>query len=62
MSRRQQTRISGPEALSDPEYLRDLAERLRHIPVMYGTDGYDIDRLYEMARAIEKPPSSGPSE
>jgi hypothetical protein len=39
--------------LTDVEYLRDLAERLRHIPVMYGTDDGDIDRLLEIARALE---------
>lgn len=44
------------EELPPAAYLRDLAERLRHVPVMYGTDGYDIDRLAEIARAIEKAP------
>lgn len=40
------------EELSDKEYLADLAERLRHIPVMYGTDGYDIDRLESMSNEM----------
>ena len=43
----------APE-LPAAEYLRDLANRLMHVPVEYGTDGYDIDRLAEIARAIEK--------
>lgn len=34
-------------------YLRNLAERLMHIPVMYGTDGYDIDALSEIARRVD---------
>ena len=38
--------------MADSEYLRDLAERLRHIPVMYGTDGYDIDRLEQIAKRL----------
>lgn len=38
------------ESMDDEEYLRDLAERLRHIPVMYGTDDYDIGRLLQIAR------------
>jgi hypothetical protein len=36
---------------TDAEFVRDLAERLRHIPVMYGTDDGDIDRLLEIANA-----------
>jgi hypothetical protein len=43
----------GDEELSPGEYLKDLAERICQIPVMYGTDGYDYDRLQEIARAIE---------
>lgn len=39
--------------LSDVAYLRDLAERLRNVPCMYGTDGYDIDRLQEVAQNLE---------
>ena len=34
-------------------YLRDLAERLARIPVMYGVNGADIDRLREIAEEIE---------
>jgi hypothetical protein len=37
------------------EYLRDLAERLRHVPVMYGVDGYDVDRLGWIAADTTKP-------
>lgn len=36
--------------MTDQEYLRDLSERLMHVPVMHGTDQYDVDRLLEMAR------------
>jgi|JI10StandDraft_1071094.scaffolds.fasta_scaffold906808_1 hypothetical protein len=43
----------APE-LPAAEYLRDLANRLMHVPVEYGTDGYDIDRLAEIAREIEE--------
>jgi hypothetical protein len=43
----------GDEELSPGEYLKDLAERIFQIPVMYGTDGYDYDRLQEIACAIE---------
>lgn len=42
------------EAMSASDYLRDLAERLTHVPVMYGTDQYDISRLNDIAHAIEK--------
>ena len=41
------------EQLSDTDYLEDLAERLRHIPASYGTDDYDIDRLYEIAKKYD---------
>jgi hypothetical protein len=34
------------------EYLRDLAERLMAVPVMYGVDQSDIDRLNDIARRI----------
>lgn len=39
--------------LSDYDYLRDLAERLRNVPVMYGIDGYDIDHLPIVAENIK---------
>jgi len=32
----------------DRDFLRDLAERLRRIPVMYGVDEGDVDTLYSM--------------
>jgi hypothetical protein len=41
-----------PSELGDQEYLRNLAERLMHVPVMYGTDQYDCDRLLELARKM----------
>lgn len=39
--------------MSNAEYLRDLSDRLREIPVMYGVDGYDCDRLRWIARDLE---------
>ena len=41
------------EELPDHLYLADLAERLMHIPVMYGTDGYDVDRVAAIARKLK---------
>lgn len=38
---------------SDSAYLRDLSNRLMHVPVMYGIDGFDIDCLAEMAGRLE---------
>ena len=38
---------------SDHVYLRDLAERLRSIPAMYGTDGGDVDRVLEIAKKLK---------
>lgn len=38
---------------SVPEFLRDLAERLMHVPVMYGTDQGDASRLQEIAGELE---------
>lgn len=32
-----------------PDYLLKLATRLSHIPVKYGTDGGDVDRLMEIS-------------
>lgn len=40
--------------LSTAAYLRDLAERLMHVPAMHGTDQYDCDRLSAIAEAIDK--------
>jgi hypothetical protein len=46
---------------SIPEFLRDLAERLMRIPVKYGTDQSDVDRLYHIARQFdEKQPCTTP--
>lgn len=38
----------------DVKFLRDLAARLRNIPVMHGTNDFDIDRLTSLARRIEE--------
>lgn len=46
-------RMYGWLMSTHPEFLRDLAERLRHVPVMYGTDDGDIDRLLVIAREVE---------
>ena len=40
--------------LNDSDYLKDLSERLRNVPVMYGVDGYDIDRLRMMGKELEE--------
>lgn len=37
------------------EYLRDLATRLMGVPIMYGTDQYDVDTLLRIARELETP-------
>lgn len=42
------------QVMSDSQYLLNLAERIRHIPVMYGTDDHDIFRLGQIARKIAK--------
>jgi hypothetical protein len=39
---------------TDAEFLRDLAERIMHIPVCHGVDGGDSDRLCWIADKIEK--------
>lgn len=44
---------------TDVEFLRDLAERLFRIPVMYGVDQGDSDRLYQIAKAMEANKPSG---
>lgn len=36
----------------DVDFLADLAERLMHIPVMYGTDEGDVSRLRDIARHL----------
>lgn len=35
------------------EALRDLAERLMHVPVMYGVDQGDVENLRDLARKLE---------
>jgi hypothetical protein len=38
--------------MNHAEYLRDLAERLMRVPVMYGTDQSDCSKLYDIANDI----------
>lgn len=38
---------------TDVKYLRDLADRIMCIPVIYGTDQSDVDTLLQLARKIE---------
>lgn len=45
--------VMTPDQLNDWDYLHDLAERLMHIPVTFGTDQYDVDRLLEIARKLK---------
>ena len=40
--------------IDDEKYLRDLAERIMHIPVMHGTDQGDTDRLLEIAAKLAR--------
>jgi hypothetical protein len=39
---------------SDPDFLRDLADRIMHIPVVHNLDQGDVDRLLEIARKLER--------
>jgi hypothetical protein len=41
-----------PAEVDDSVYLLDLRERLRGVPVGYGTDDGDIDRLGEIAQKL----------
>lgn len=45
--------MKNKDEMEDWEYMRDLVERLREVPVMYGIDGYDIDRLSNIALDFE---------
>jgi hypothetical protein len=45
---------ANAEELSPAAYLHDLAERLMRVPVSFGVDGYDIDRLSEIARSLDE--------
>lgn len=49
--------------LDVPNYLRDLADRLRHVPSFHGTGslGDDADRLYNIAAEIETSPKPAPT-
>ena len=40
--------------LTSPEYLRDLAERLMHVPVMYGVDQSDVAQLRHIAERQDR--------
>lgn len=50
------------EELSDAEYLRDLADRVFRIPACHGTDQYDVTRLIEISRKMEKRNNGGGNE
>ena len=39
---------------TDPEFLRDLANRIEEIPVMYGVDECDVDLLRMIAESLEE--------
>lgn len=52
MRDQQEDKISTPV-----EFLRDLAERIMHVPVMYGVDQGDTERLISIARAIDALPN-----
>lgn len=41
-----------PAKPDNAAYLRNLAERLMHVPAMYGTDQGDCDRLAEIANGL----------
>ena len=41
------------QEMSPADFLRDLSNRIMHIPVMHGIDQYHADRLNEIARDIE---------
>ena len=47
---------------TDGEFLRDLAERLMRVPPMYGTDQGDVDKLNELAKALEAADSRAKDE
>jgi hypothetical protein len=34
-------------------FLQDLAERLMHVPAVYGTDQSDVDDLQALARGLK---------
>lgn len=42
------------QELGDVEYLRDLAERIMHVPVMYGTDDSDSSRLWRISKRLKE--------
>ena len=38
-------------------YLRNLSDKLMHVPASYGVNQYDVDELLLIANAIEGPPA-----
>lgn len=46
--------------MTDAAFLKDLAERLRHVPVCHGVNGADIDRLGEVIAHMPKKPTFNP--
>lgn len=44
--------MTDEEELPDADFLRDLAERIFRIPVMYGVDQGDTDRLLRIAGTL----------
>ena len=39
--------------ITNAEYLRNLAEKLRNIPATYGTDGGDVDACLAIAKSLD---------
>lgn len=46
--------------LDTVDFLRNLAERLLRVPVMYGTDQGDVDRLNRIAAELERAEDKAP--
>jgi hypothetical protein len=42
------------EGIDTVMFLRDLANRIMNIPTKHGTDGSDSEKLYNLARELEK--------
>lgn len=54
MRKREAEKTASRHDLDDAAYLRALAEALMYVPVVYGTDSADIDRLAQIARSLSK--------
>ena len=54
--------VPDTDELPDAAYLYNLASRLMHVPVMYGTDQGDCDRLADIAAKLERQNLSNKSE